>query len=184
MGLGGRKGRPRLLSAIAGMVATIAFLTAGARAEGTPEAGADALVLLPVVCTHPLGTGPVGNPACSSPTPIGAIYGIVYIDTNEDGQYEPEEDTVEGSQVLLQRTDCAEPLPTLASGGYYCFEGLEPGEYAVTVTLSAKDRLLLSLLDGASGPIWLREGENAVRNFRYARVYRSSFTLYLPFIAR
>lgn len=190
MGLGGARRWSWAVGVVLTLAAMLLTLTTRALAEGRSESQAIPPTYLPVACARPLGGQQIANPACTSPRPVSAIHGLAYVDTNENGVHEPEEDTVEGYQVHLQHVDWAEPLTALPIGGYYCFEGLEPGDYTMTVTLSPEDSLVLEPLDEGAGAISLRPSEALAHDLRYARWYQPplppgpSHTLHLPLIAR
>lgn len=193
MGLRGRKGRPRVLAVVVIMVAVM-LSASSARAEATSGSCPPPPTHLPIVCSRPLGHAPIDNPACTSPNPTAAVYGIVYIDANGTREYEPFEPPdkgdppVEDAEVLLQRLDGTESRSAEPVDGYYCFEGLEPGEYTITVTLSYEDQLVLYLLDEEPDGLHLQASEAISRDFRYERRYQPPpgpiYTLNLPMVTR
>lgn len=189
MGLGGARVRLTTVGVLIASVAALLSLSGPAHAERSPERAPNPPTYLPVACARPLGAEFL-NPACSIPRPVAAIYGLAYIDTNGNGEHEPEEDTVEGYQVHLQHADWSEPLTAQPIGGYYCFEGLEPGDYTMTVTLSPEDAPVLEPLDEGTGDIALHPAEAISHDLRYARWYQPppppqpGFTLHLPLISR
>lgn len=198
MGLGGEKGRPRAqvvgaMVAIA-IVVSMTLSASSARAEGTSNPCPIPPTHLPIVCSRPLGEPSIDNPACTSSSPTPAIYGIVYIDTNGNGVYEPGDPPdgwdvpVEGSEVILRRADGTEPLSAIPTDGYYCFEGLHPGEYTITVTLRYEDELVLHLLDEEPDGIHLQPDGAIACDFRYERRYQPppgpTYTLSLPMVTR
>ncbi len=173
MGLGGKKGRPHVARGLAIAAILLLSLTMRARAAGDATVPMAHPTPPPTACASPL-SAPTSNPACASPRPAATIHGLDYIDTNENGHFEPREATVEGYAVHLQRADWAEPWTVEPVSGYYCFEGLAPGDYTLTVTLSIEDQRVLVLLDEAPEVISLQDGEAVVRDFRYARYLQDS----------
>jgi hypothetical protein len=76
----------------------------------------------------------------------GAIGGIVWNDTNEDGVIDPEEFGVAGVVVYLEHKDAEEGIVEIiqrtltASDGSYRFDGLRAGFYEVSTELNARLR--------------------------------------------
>lgn len=78
----------------------------------------------------------------------GAIGGIVWNDTNEDGVIDPEELGVAGAVVFLERKDGPEASSAVeitwrtvtGSDGSYRFDGLDAGFYEVSTELNARFR--------------------------------------------
>jgi len=191
MGFGVEVRRPRTVRAFVWVLALMVVLATGARAGRVSAEGRTTSVLIPVVCARPLSAPGGGNPACAVPSPA-AIYGVVYDDTNEDGNYTPADAPggwdvpVEGAVAQLHRADWAAPVIAPLSDGYYCFETLAPGDYVVTIALDPDDARVLEPLDPDAGDVSLRSDEMVTRDFRYARWYAPppppppSFVLHLP----
>ncbi len=76
-------------------------------------------------------------PASSWPTPTaqrGLIFGLVWQDTNQDGQPQAHETPIPGIRVALQNAEGKALLTVVTDqNGWYAFIDVPPGEYRITI---------------------------------------------------
>ena len=89
-------------------------------------------------CTNPAGCNynPVANcddGSCEFETCLGSIGDFVWLDENADGVQDPGETGIVDVTVILTSPDGTTDTTNTDADGLYIFEGLEAGDYVVTV---------------------------------------------------